>query len=73
MAKGAIDARLIIAEKTMESLKVVGDAMKGLTNDPTQYMIGVQYIKMLTSICSNTNVEVYLPLQLDIGGATSRL
>ena len=47
--------------------------MKGITNDPTQYMIGVQYIKMLTSICSNTNVEVYLPLQLDIGGATSRL
>ena len=73
MAKGSSDARLIIAEKTVESLKVVADAMKGISNDPTQYMIGLQYIKMLQSVCRNTHVEVYMPLQFDVGGATSRL
>lgn len=73
MAKGASDARLIIAEKTVESLKVVGEAMKGISNDPTQYMIGLQYIKMLRTVCKNANVEVYMPLQMNVGGATSRL
>ena len=73
MAKGASDARLIIAEKTVESLKVVGEAMKNISNDPTQYMIGLQYIKMLKTVCKNAAVEVYMPLQMNVGGATSRL
>lgn len=73
MAKGSSDARLIIAEKTVESLKVVADAMKGISNDPTQYMIGLQYIKMLQTVCKNADVEVYMPLQLNVGGGTSRL
>ena len=73
MAKGASDARLIIAEKTVESLKVVGEAMKNISNDPTQYMIGLQHIKMLKTVCKNAAVEVYMPLQMNVGGATSRL
>lgn len=74
IAKGSSDARLIIAEKTMESLRVVSKAMEGICADPTQYLIGVQYIKMLTSLTSQkAEVEVYMPLQTDIGGATSRM
>lgn len=73
IAKGSSDARLIIAEKTVESLKVVADAMKGVSNDPTQYMIGLQYIKMLQTVCRNANVEVYMPMQFNVGGDSSRL
>ena len=74
IAKGSSDARLIIAEKTMESLRVVSKAMEGICADPTQYLIGLQYIKMLTSLASKgTDVEVYMPLQTDIGAATSRM
>ena len=43
ISKGNSDARLVIAQKTMESLKTVADAMKGLNADPTQYLIGIQY------------------------------
>ena len=74
IAKGNSDARLIIAEKTAASIRVVADAMKGICNDPTQYLIGIKYIKMLTALASNNApVEVYIPLQMDVGGATAHL
>ena len=48
--------------------------MKGICNDPTQYLIGVKYIKMLSALAGgNSSVEVYIPLQMDVGGATERL
>ena len=74
LAKGNSDARLATAEKTMESLRVVAEAMKGIDNDPTQYLIGVQYIKMLTTLASQAaEVDVYMPLQTDVGGASCRM
>ena len=74
IAKGNSDARLIIAEKTADSIRVVAEAMKGICNDPTQYLIGVKYIKMLSALAGGTSsVEVYIPLQMDVGGATERL
>ena len=74
IAKGNSDARLIIAEKTAASIRVVAEAMKGLCNDPTQYLIGIKYIKMLTALANNNApVEVYIPLQMDVGGATAHL
>lgn len=48
--------------------------MKGLCSDPTQYLIGIKYIKMLTALANNNApVEVYIPLQMDVGGATAHL
>lgn len=74
ISKGNSDARLVIAQKTMESLKTVTDAMKGLNADPTQYLIGIQYIKTLVALASaGKSVEVYMPFQTDVGGLTSRL
>ena len=74
ISKGNSDARLVIAQKTMESLKTVADAMKGLNADPTQYLIGIQYIKTLVALASaGKSVEVYMPFQTDVGGLTSRL
>ena len=74
IAKGNSDARLIIAEKTAASIRVVAEAMKGLCSDPTQYLIGIKYIKMLTALANNNApVEVYIPLQRDVGGATAHL
>ena len=74
ISKGSSDARLIIAEKTMESLRVVSKAMEGISTDPTQYLIGVQYIKMLTALTTKgADIEVDMPLQTDVGGATGRM
>ena len=74
LAKGNSDARLIMAEKTMESLRVIANAMEGIDSDPTQYLIGIQYIKMLTALTSKASkVEVYMPLQTNVGGASCRM
>lgn len=74
IAEGNRNARLIIAEKTAESLNVVADALKGVTKDPTQYLIGVQYVNMLREIAKKAKtVTVYLPLETDIGGIASKL
>lgn len=74
LAKGNSDARLIIAEKTAESLTIVANALKGISKDPTQYLIGTQYMKMLRSIASRaSSVQVYMPIQTDIGGDTCHL
>ena len=49
-------------------------AMEGISTDPTQYLIGVQYIKMLTALTTKgADIEVYMPLQTDVGGATGRM
>lgn len=74
IAEGNRNARLIVAEKTAESLNVVASALKNVTNDPTQYLIGIQYIEMLRAIARNAqDVTVYLPLQTNVGGIAAKL
>ena len=66
IAKGSSDARLIIAEKTMESLRVVSKAMEGICADPTQYLIGLQYIKMLKYICHYKQILELQQVECDV-------
>ena len=69
LAEGNKQARLIIAEKTAESLRTIASTIKSFSNDPTQYLIGLQYIKMLQSLGNyGGDIEVYMPLQLDLAG-----
>ncbi|KAK8809519.1 hypothetical protein WA158_000462 [Blastocystis sp. Blastoise] len=74
VSKGTADARLIVAQQRAEAIRLVANALKGISVDPTQYLIGIQYITALRTLATANSAHCYLyvPLETDISGAAGR-
>lgn len=73
-AKGASDARILVAEAEAKAITVISEALQGFGVDVTQYIIGLKYIETFKNVAINAAKRVvYLPYETDVVGAASTI
>ncbi|KYQ89698.1 hypothetical protein DLAC_09666 [Tieghemostelium lacteum] len=73
-SKAQADSKIIVAQAQAESIKIIGEALKDFNVEPTQYIIGLRYIRSLLEIAKKCkSVNIGLPYQAKIMGSIKKL